>query len=87
LSKEHAGWQEGRAYGKAVGNADISKEVASSSPKDDQLVCRIIYIFVEYVSMFLDSRQWACYAQQHKIQVLQNEFYSSIPNVSVWRVL
>jgi hypothetical protein len=42
LRKEDAEWQEARGDDKAMGNADISKEVASPSQKDDQLVCRII---------------------------------------------
>jgi hypothetical protein len=42
LSKKDAEWQEANADDKAMGNADISQEVAPSSQKDEQLVCRII---------------------------------------------
>jgi hypothetical protein len=42
LSKKDAEWQEANGNDKAMGNADISKEVASPSQKDEQLVCRII---------------------------------------------
>jgi hypothetical protein len=42
LNEKDAQWQEANADDKAVGNADISKEVASPSQKDGQLVCRKI---------------------------------------------
>jgi hypothetical protein len=42
LSKKDAEWQEANADDKAMGNADISQEVAPASQKDDQLVCRIV---------------------------------------------